>query len=297
VKRIKLSSNWASSQDLTSRLVSQFATSTSDLTVEFVYDDSYDLIVYFNHVTEYPLTDSILLPQEPSWSGNHQKTFSGYKNMTVYGYDKNLYTLDCNFVEYVALMFYGGRGPSSEGWNNWSYNNLKNKVFEKSLNICSTVSNLGLNWKEFPDSCLYKQRNTLIQNLTSTSFIDFYGGWEGAKNLKGTANKKYDILSNYKFCLTIENSNEKNYVSEKFYDCILTNTIPIYYGCKNIKDLWPENGYFLLDNIENEFDVKKLITYINDNSESIYNEMLPELLKMKERYFNQFNPLKKICQI
>ena len=40
---------------------------------------------------------------------------------------------------------------------------------------------------------------------------------------------------------------KKNYFSEKFTDAILCWTIPIYYGCLNISDYFPENSYYYID--------------------------------------------------
>ena len=92
----------------------------------------------------------------------------------------------------------------------------------------------------------------------------------------------------------MENSNENYYVSEKFFDPILTNTIPIYFGCKNIKTLFPENGYILLDNLTDYAKIVSELIYINDNADRLYSEMLPEALKIKKRYFEELNPLKKV---
>ena len=39
----------------------------------------------------------------------------------------------------------------------------------------------------------------------------------------------------------------QNYFSEKFTDCILSWTIPIYYGCPNIDKYFPKDCYYWLD--------------------------------------------------
>ena len=135
----------------------------------------------------------------------------------------------------------------------------------------------------------------IIENLIEkTDFVDIYSWEENGKNTKGWLNKKIDGVVDYKFSLCIENSHEKNYVSEKFYDCILNDTIPIYYGCSNIKELLPENGYFLIDDIDDLDSIINLLTYINNNHDEIYNRMINECRKIKNRYFNEFNPLKLI---
>jgi len=301
MKKVKICSNWDNPQNMSKRLVSQFKTSDDDISnIEFVYDESYDLIVYNNHITE-PVIEgksSVIFFHEPKWTGNHQKNFTGLKNLKVFGYDKEIYVTDNEVIETPSLMFYGGRGPQSEGWEFWTYDNVYKNNFKKNKKISSVVSKLGEVNNGYSNDCLYINRHNLIQRLiTSCNFIDFFG-WGGNKpNLKGFLNKKKDGIIDYKFSICIENSNEKNYISEKFYDCILTDTIPIYFGCKNIKQIWPYNGYILLNDINDYETIESVVNYISNNCDYLYNIMLPELKKIKEEYFRRNNLLKKINEI
>ena len=295
--KIKAICNWSSTQEVTRRLLEQFKTNESDLDgLEFVHDDSYDVCVVFGHINEKikDNTNILLFPQEPTWTGGHQKNFDG--NIKVFGFEKSKYNQYEMIIETVAHMFYGSTGPWQEGWDFWNYNNIINSKFKKTKGICSFISNRGVNDSSHPDGCLYGNRLSLVESIhTKVPFVDFYGWGDGnGSNLKPFTLLKGNTLKDYKFSLTVENSHEKYYISEKFYDCILTNTIPIYYGCSNIKDYWPENGYFLLDNITDyEYLINKL-NWINENKEELYKQMLPELLIMKKRYFEDFNLLKKI---
>lgn len=301
MKKVKVKSSWTSDENIFKRLITQFKTSEKDVdNIEFVSDDSYDIIIFFGYITEelLPNKKGVVFPQEPSWSGNHQRNFPINQSITVYGYDKNLYNIPDLVFENVSLMFYGGRGPWTEGYSFWTYQNIINKTFIKKKNISSVVSSLGSDGNYGPDSCLYKERSTLISELIKRiEFIDFYGWGTEKNNLKGYIPEKKDGLINYKFSLCIENSSEKNYISEKFFDCILTNTIPIYYGCNNVKELIPENCYILIDDIKNIDSVEELLTHINKNCDEIYQNMLPNLLNFKNRYFDDFNPLKEINKL
>jgi hypothetical protein len=297
MKKIKFSAGWDTSEQVTKRLLSQFKTPDIDLSeIEFVYDDSYDVIVFNNYITEQPKTGSraCVFFHEPSWSGSHQKDYKNYENFTVFGHYKELYNAK-NIVEIPSHLFYGGRGPWCEGWDFWSYDNISNSKFEKTKGMSSVVSNLGINGDNYPQGCLYKERCNLITKLSDDlPFIDFYGWGQNDTNLKGSVHQKKDGIVDYKFSICLENTNEKNYISEKFYDCILTNTIPIYFGCKNVKDIWPENGYINIDDINDIPSIVSQLKNINDNLDFYYDSMLPELLKMKKRYFSEFNLLKKI---
>jgi len=72
-----------------------------------------------------------------------------------------------------------------------------------------------------------------------------------------------------KFSIIIENSQEINYFSEKLIDCLLTKTIPIYWGCPNICDYFDCNGFILFS------DENELIDKINNiDIDSTYNSFL-----------------------
>lgn len=293
--RIKAVCNWSSTEEVTKRLLTQFKTDDKDVEgFEFVYDDTYDFMVIFGYsnVEIKHGVKSILFPQEPTWTGGHQKFFTD--NIKPFGFEKTKYQQQDIIIETVAHMFYGGRGPWEEGFDFWNYDNLISSEFNKTKGFCSFISNRGKDDLTHPLGCTYGERVSLVNNIhTDVPFIDFYG-WGDSDNFKPFTSKKGNAIKDYKFCLTVENSHEKYYISEKFYDCILTNTIPIYYGCSNIKDYWTENGYFLLDNITDYQYVTDKLKWINENQDELYNQMLPEVLKMKKRYFEEFNLLKKI---
>jgi hypothetical protein len=294
---IKIICNWANNQDILKRLISQFKTDEKQVeNINFVTDNSYDVLVVFGYINE-PIKNGstvLLFPQEPTWSGGHQKFFED--NIKVFGFEKYKYPQQNKIIETVAHMFYGSTGPTQEGWEFWNYKNLTESNFTKNKNICSFVSNRGIDHTEFHPDCLYKQRINLVQNINhKVPFVDFYGWGDGnGKNLYPFTSSKGHTIKNYKFCLTIENSNEKYYLSEKFYDCILTNTIPIYFGCKNITDYWTEDGIILLDNILDFDYVVDKLNWVEKNSENLYNKMLPSLIEMKKEYFSKFNLINKI---
>ena len=128
MKRIRISSNWDDSKNLTERLKSQFLEKESDLqNVEFVYDNSYDIIVFFNHVTHDIRngSKSFIFPHEPSWSGTHQKNIP--ENTIIFGFNCEDYNRNC--VESQSYTFYGGRGPWVDTLDFWSYKNLSNYNF------------------------------------------------------------------------------------------------------------------------------------------------------------------------
>lgn len=58
---------------------------------------------------------------------------------------------------------------------------------------------------------------------------------------------KFAGLAPYEYTLAFENTRQENYFTEKLIDAFLTWTIPIYWGCPNIRDFFPADSVICLD--------------------------------------------------
>lgn len=81
--------------------------------------------------------------------------------------------------------------------------------------------------------------------------IDFFG-W-GTKG--GFLKYKGDVMKDYKYHITIENTRAHHYFSEKLIDCLLLKCIPIYWGCLNIEKYFNIDGFILFKDI---YDLSKI---------------------------------------
>jgi hypothetical protein len=285
MKKIRISAGYDTSENLTKRLIKQFKTPEIDLSkIEFVFDDSYDTVIFFNYVNLEIKSGakSFVFPHEPSWSGSHQKNFD--EKTSVYGFSNELY--NGNFIESIAHTFYGGRGPWVDTLDFWNYETLINSTFIKTKIISSSMTNLNT---DSGSTCLYPQRYKILERIRQMGTIDVFDG--------SNSPKRKDALVDYKFNISIENSFEKNWITEKFYDNILTDTIPIYFGCKNIKDIYPEDGYILIDDINDINGIENLLNNILEHPNEIYQQKISGLKIIKEKYFKKNNPLKKIITL
>jgi hypothetical protein len=224
-----------------------------------------------------------VIPHEPSWAGSHQKTFND--GTTVLGFNKNLYQGNC--IETLSHTFYGGRGPWVDTLDFWCYDNLNDKTFIKTKNISSSITKLN---EDYGNTCLYPQRFKISNMIDDMSFIDCYGGGNSSP-------KKKDALVDYKFNLVVENEHGENWITEKFYDSVLTDTIPIYFGCKNIKEIYPEGGYLLIEDIDNLEEISNLLNNVDKNADKIYSENIDSIRRIKKKYFEKYNLLKKIINL
>ena len=79
-----------------------------------------------------------------------------------------------------------------------------------------------------------------------------------------TGDKK-DTLYPAMFSIIIENTQHKNYFTEKIVDCFLAKSIPLYWGCPNIGDFFDTGGIIKFT------DVDELILKSNLITPEIYN--------------------------
>ena len=62
-----------------------------------------------------------------------------------------------------------------------------------------------------------------------------------------STSSKIKLFETAQFSLAIENSEQTDYFSEKIIDCLVTKTIPIYWGCPNIEQYFDTTGWIRLE--------------------------------------------------
>lgn len=82
-------------------------------------------------------------------------------------------------------------------------------------------------------------------------------------------------LAPYRYSVVIENVSEPDYFTEKLVDCILCETVPIYWGCPNIGDFFPEGSIICCN------DFSELRDAIYQVSEQDYQNRLPRVRAAK----------------
>jgi hypothetical protein len=118
---------------------------------------------------------------------------------------------------------------------------------EKSKLLCSVVT--GFNG--VPG---YKDRQTFLEKLSASNpNFDLYGRYgkiiRRMSSYRGFAAIKYQTIGAYKYSLTIENSNEDWYISEKIFDALMCGCMPIYHGTERIFDLIPHDWFYYLPDL------------------------------------------------
>lgn len=91
-------------------------------------------------------------------------------------------------------------------------------------------------------------RIEFASNLMNKIKTDSYGKLLNNRSLSINdegRSTKLSTISRYKFCLSLENSIDRDYVTEKFFDPLLVGTIPIYRGAPNIQEFAPGKKCFI----------------------------------------------------
>ena len=85
------------------------------------------------------------------------------------------------------------------------------------------------------------------------------------------------------FSVIIENSTPKNYFTEKTIDCLVTGTVPVFWGCENIGDFFDERGFIVFKSARQYKKIRPTLTA------ETYNQMLPYIKKNFETSLGYVN--------
>ena len=147
------------------------------------------------------------------------------------------------------------------------------KVPDKTKLLSCISSNKG----NFPGHIL---RVKFIEQLINSRFkIDLFGkGYHYVSD-------KWEALSAYKYSIVIENSSSKDYWTEKIADCYLSFTVPIYFGCTNLDEYFPENSFIKID-INNFQESLEIIS--NVITSDYWEKNIDSIITARERILNEY---------
>lgn len=100
----------------------------------------------------------------------------------------------------------------------------------------------------------HKLRHQIADRFKSE--LDLYGKGSGYKYVQS----KNEALDSYYFSVTIENSVQNSYWTEKLLDCFITKTIPIYWGTKDVVNFFDQDGIIFFDSIDQLSDILNRLT-------------------------------------
>jgi hypothetical protein len=211
--------------------------------VKFVFDDrtECDYVVVINQVLK--KTNVFCNPQN-IWALMMEPPIDGFFDFTRFGHER-----------------YGRVFISKKTTDHFRYVNSHIMTPWHMGMSYDEILNYEIGKKEKPLSCIssnksflpgHKKRIDFVEKLKKTDLeIDFFG--RGSNPIED----KWQALYSYKYSIAIENSSSYNYWTEKLSDCFMAYTIPIYYGCTNISDYFPQGAILKID--INDFEGSKRV--------------------------------------
>lgn len=156
--------------------------------------------------------------------------------------------------------------------------------------------NISMNKTSSYSQELYSARRDTILFFDQCypSDFDLYGvGWENhVVNLRcyrGQIRNKKDVLPNYKFCLAYENMNgARGYVTEKIFDAMRNNTVPVYWGASNITDYVDKETFIDRREFKSDAELAQYLLSISENEYEKYIDSIKSYLAGEK--FTRFLP-------
>lgn len=311
--KLRLYGWWTDSSHLNDRIIKQFIPRQEKSSIDFVTDDSYDFMIVFGKLkSEIQIKDKskiIFFSQEPLWSPNESRNPSSFAYKSFVS-DNRVYENPNELTETLLPMFYAGHNETHHDERfDWSY--------DLRFTDLSNQKNKGVSYIVRKDYCsywdsyvnrdvsklIYKMRTDLGRHLSEQVKDVIIGGinWENNDiNILGNIWNKRVLLNNFRLSICVENTIQRNYISEKFWDVVLTDTIPIYIGCSNINDYIPSDYFINMTTKVDDMDgIIDEIKEISNNSEEVYRKYKPKIKELKELFFTdkRFNLWLKIKEV
>ena len=127
----------------------------------------------------------------------------------------------------------------------------------------------------------HKRRNRLRRYLREQApdLVDHFG--RGVRPVS----RKWEALAPYRFSLAIENSVGPHLWTEKVADCFLAWTVPLYDGCTNLEQYFPEDSFLRVD-ADNPAAVCATLEKLRESNE--WERRLPSLEVARRRVLDEY---------
>jgi Glycosyltransferase family 10 (fucosyltransferase) C-term len=133
--------------------------------------------------------------------------------------------------------------------------------------------------------------NNFIGKLPNEEIV----GIRGEFSLEEKIRNKCEILSQYKFVFVFENIFIDGFITEKLIEALYSDSIVIYYGPSNIKDMYHNlfnqgviNGH--------DYNIDEILSLMNNMNQEEYNERVCKIKSLRDRlnYENSSENIKNI---
>ncbi|ORX50250.1 hypothetical protein BCR32DRAFT_211255 [Anaeromyces robustus] len=115
------------------------------------------------------------------------------------------------------------------------------------------------------------ERLEFLEELMEYVKIDSYGMCANNKEVypedykESSWDTKLSTIHKYKFTIAFENSNDRDYVTEKFFQPLEAGSVPIFYGTSNIADFAPPHSYINARDFKDAKELAEYLKFLNEN--------------------------------
>lgn len=136
---------------------------------------------------------------------------------------------------------------------------------------------------------LHRQRYDFVMGLKARiPEMELFG--RGIKYIEDKA----DALDAFKYHIAIENFCGPHHWTEKLADPFLGACMPVYYGCPNAEDYFPEESFLRVDIKDVDTAAEVLKRAVRDR---LYEKNLPYILESRRRVVEEYAPIAQICRL
>ena len=241
---------------------------------------------YVKTTTTYEIApqNTILMTSEPRSVVNFPKKYRIQFGLVCSCQEKITGT-NVIYTPAALSWFVGLRWKNGQVYYSKTYDDIKHSPLPEKKKLISVITSN----KAFTQGHL--DRINFVKKLKARygDQIDVFG--RGFNDFED----KWEVLAPYKYHIALENSSSKYYWTEKLSDCYLTGTFPIYFGCQNIQDYFPEQAYQTID----IYNFEKAVEVIdNVLANGTYEKNIDALKKSRELVledYNLFNVIARCC--
>jgi hypothetical protein len=207
--------------------------------------------------------DSVYLQVEPNAIINAREFL--LKNSSRFKYIITYDDIVLNSVPNAVKYLYGTTWIKEENYNNIDIS-LKNfkistlvgfKNWTPGHNLRQELYNKQKELSDFPLTIYRSNHGMQLQDISN--------------NLLLPNDNKLNLFIEFQFSVVIENSQQANYFTEKLVDCLITKTIPVYWGCPNIPEYFDTTGWIIFSDLN---DLKHKLLVLDSTYYSKYTEVI-----------------------
>lgn len=241
--------------------------------IKFTLDpiETCDVLVLLN--TRMKMETRAICPRENIWAIIQEPYMKGFNDWIVEKHE-HISKVFTNYLPREDIKYI-----SSHPALPWHVN----KTFDELLSLpvpkkTKTISWIVGNAMDLPGHFKRLSFLKFIQQVDNFE-IDLFG--RAVKDIED----KWDGLFPYQYSLAIENSEGPDYWTEKIADCFLTWTVPIYFGCTNLENYFPEESFIRIDINQPKASVEKIRNILNEDK---WERRLSALEKARNLVLHQY---------